>query len=157
MVTVENQIERLERAVERLLTAVASLGDDVFLSPVDGGSGWSPRDIVAHLIGWNRQVIEGGRQIARGELPFYDVDPGEDYSKINAALVRRYAWRDREALGRELQASAGDLRAFLLTLDARVWASDHGVRHGATIVTIQNTVDEVIADYDHHRAQLETL
>lgn len=158
--TIEAQAERLERAVGRLLDAAAVLADEVFLAPMvtrAGRSAWSPRDVVAHLIGWNRCVVEGGRQIARGELPFYDVDPGEDYSKVNAALVRRHSSRDRELLSRELRTTAGELRTFLLALDPGAWAGDHGVRNAGSIVTIEKTVEELIADYDHHRTQIEEL
>jgi hypothetical protein len=118
-------------------------------------NGWSPRDILAHLIGWNRHVIEGSRQIQRGELPFYDIDPGENYSTVNAALVHQYSATDRQLLLEELHASARDLQEFLGSLDAEVWASDFGVRHGGSKVTIRDTVEELIEDYDHHRRQIE--
>ena len=118
-------------------------------------NGWSPRDIVAHLIGWNRYIIEGSRQIVRGELPFYDVDPGDDYARINADLVRRYPSQDRAALLAELRSSAGELKGFLATLDPGRWSRDYGVRHGGEVVTIRNTVKDLIEDYDHHRKQID--
>ena len=93
--TIEKQIARLRAAVAALAASAASLSEEGFLTRANG---WSPRDIVAHLIGWNRYVIEGSRQIRRGELPFYDVDPGEDYSTVNAALVREYPSQDKQAL-----------------------------------------------------------
>jgi hypothetical protein len=83
--TIEDQIDHLERSVEAFAASVAALDDRLFLSKV---SGWTPRDIQAHLTGWNRHIVRGAKQILRGELPFYDVDPGPDYSKVNAALVR---------------------------------------------------------------------
>ena len=69
--------------------------EHLFLSKV---TSWTPRDIVAHLIGWNRYIVRGAREILRGRLPFYDVDPGPNYSKVNAALAREWADTDREAL-----------------------------------------------------------
>jgi len=36
--------------------------------------------------------IEGSNQIRRGELPFYEIDPGEDCSKVNAVLILEYSY-----------------------------------------------------------------
>ncbi len=176
------QIEKLDRAVEALARSVNALDEPLFLADLgrleaiarsataskQGGAGpkssaegggssgrWSPRDIVAHLVGWNRHVIEGSRQILRGELPFYDLDPGEDYSKVNAALVREIATADRSRLLAELRASARELSRFLQALDPDEWRRDHGVRHAGSVVTVETTVDELIEDYFHHRRQIE--
>lgn len=118
-------------------------------------NGWSPRDILAHLIGWNHHVIEGSRQIQLGELPFYDVDPGENYSKVNEALVQKISATDRQVLIKELHSSANDLKEYLRSLEPEAWAKDFGVRHGGSTVTIRDTVDELIEDYVHHRKQVE--
>jgi hypothetical protein len=151
-VTIETQIERLIRAVEDFDTIVSSLAEGRFLEKLDG---WSSRDIVAHLIGWNRYVIRGSRQIRKGELPFYDVDSGANYSKINAALVRKYSSTDKQELLDELQASARELEEFLRSLDPGEWSHDYGVRNEGSVVTIENTIDELIEDYDHHRRQIQ--
>ncbi len=150
--TIDAQISRLDDSVEELAAAVASLDEKSFLERLNG---WSSRDIVAHLVGWNRIIIEGSRQITRGELPFYDVDPGENYSKVNAKLIRDYPSTDRHELLDELRTSARELAGFLETLDVDTWQRDFGVRHGASIVTIRNTIEELIDDYDHHRKQIE--
>ena len=113
--------------------------------------------MVAHLIGWNRYIVRGGRQILCGELPFYDVDPGPNYSKVNAVLVREYADTDRSALLESLEASAGELMVFLRALDPSAWDRDFGVRHKGEMLTVKSTVDDLIADYHHHRVQLEEL
>ena len=91
----EDQINQLELSVELFAASVASVDERLFLSEV---TSWTARDIVAHLIGWNRYVVRGAMQIQRGELPFYDVDPGPNYSKVNAVLVRECADTDRSAL-----------------------------------------------------------
>lgn len=148
----DRQVESLELAVDALSRAVTDLGDERFLEPLQG---WSTRDIVAHLIGWNRYVIKGSQEIIRGELPFYDIDPGENYSKVNAILICKYPSEDPRELLRELRQSAGDLKEFLLALDPEVWASDFGVRHRESVVTIKNTVKDLIEDYDHHRRQID--
>jgi hypothetical protein len=152
VVTIERQSARLGASVDDFARCVAALTRERFLQKLNG---WSPRDILAHLIGWNRHVIEGSRQIRRGELPFYDVDPGQNYSKVNSALVREYSSTDLHDLLLELETSARELQDFLESLDPSEWARDYGVRHEGSSLTIQNTVDELIQDYAHHRAQIE--
>lgn len=149
--TIKEQSHRLRLTVGTFSASVLSLSEERFLAKING---WSPRDMVAHLIGWNRHVIKGSQQIQRGELPFYDIDPGEDYSKVNAALVRHYDSTEKQVLLDQLQASALELVEFLTSLDAERWAGDFGVRHGG-VVTIRGTIDELIDDYNHHRGQID--
>ena len=149
---IQEQIERLRTAVESFAESVDALSEDSFLSKLNG---WSARDIVAHLIGWNRHVIVGSRQIQRGEVPFYDIDPGENYSRVNAELVQTYDSTDRRTLLEQLNTTAGELEEFLASLDPDTWARDFGVRHGSWTVTILLTIDELIKDYDHHRKQID--
>ncbi len=148
----QEQIERLRETLECFTVTVGALSEESFLAKLNG---WSARDIVAHLIGWNRHVIEGSKQIQRGELPFYDLDPGENYSKVNAELVRNYDSTDRQALLEELNETARELEEFLRSLDPDTWSRDFGVRHDNIRVTIQETVDELIVDYDHHQKQIQ--
>lgn len=143
---------QLERCVEAFAGCVASLDERLFLRKV---TSWTARDIVAHLIGWNRYVVRGAGQILRGELPFYDIDPGPNYSNVNAALVRECADTDRSALLKSLAASTRELTAFLRAIDPGVWDRDFGVRHEGETLTVKSTVDDLIADYHHHRVQLE--
>ena len=162
--TVEDQLEQLERCVDAFADSVAALDERVFLKKV---AGWTARDIVAHLIGWNRHIVRGAKQILSGELPFYDVDPGPNYSKVNAALAREYNDTDSAVLLESLSGTAGELTAFLRTLAPGDWDRDFGVRHKGEnltvdsttddVVTVKSTVDELVADYDYHRGQLEEL
>jgi len=149
--TIETQINKLGLIVEDFARCVASLDKRLFLKKLNR---WSPRDILAHLIGWNRYMIAGSKQIMKGELPFYDIDPGKNYSKVNAVLVRRYASRDKQELLDELRASVQELKQFLQSLDAGEWCRDYGVRHQGAIITIQNSVDDLIADYAYHIEQI---
>jgi hypothetical protein len=151
-VTIEAQITKLALSVEDLARCVDSLNEALFLRKLNS---WSPRDILAHLIGWNRYMIEGSKQIMRGELPFYDVDPGENYGNVNAVLVREYSSRDKHDLLDELQVSAQELTQFLQSLDPNEWHRDYGVRHHGSTITIQSSVDDLIGDYAHHREQIE--
>ena len=150
--SVDEQVALLLDRVESFTRAVRDLPDDLYL----GGPGrWTPRDVVAHLVGWNRYVIEGSRQIQAGELPFYDLDPGEDFANVNAVHIRDHPSRDRGELLGELRASADELVAFLRELEPDRWARDFGVRHGAEELTVRSTVQDLIDDYAAHERQLD--
>jgi len=149
-----DQIAELRRSVDAFERCVASLDEGAFLKPFGR---WTPRDIVAHLVGWNRHVIEGSRQILKGELPFYDVDPGEDFANVNAELIRNYPSQERDELLEELRGSERELTAFLRSIDEGAWDRDFGVRNEGATITVRNTVDDLIADYAHHQEQLAAL
>jgi hypothetical protein len=149
---IENQIALFQKNVGEFEECIRSLQQDQFLRTLHR---WSPRDIVAHLIGWNRSLIQGGKQIRMGELPFYDIDPGENYSKVNDQFVKDISSESREELLDEMRVSAEKLADFLRTLNPDEWDHDYGVRHKEAVVTIRNTMDELIEDYAHHRKQIE--
>ena len=150
--SIRDQVARLDAGVEALAGSVATLTQDAFVA-ICGR--WSPRDMLAHLAGWNRHIIKGSGQIRKGELPFYDIDPGENYSNVNAVIVREYSSTEKPELLAELRASARELGQHLLALDPEAWDRDYGVRHRGATITVRNTVDELIEDYAHHTAQIE--
>jgi len=152
-ITIEEQLNNLDARIQAFINCIDSLPEVFFLKKMD--KHWAPRDVVAHLIGWNRHTIEGCQQMRRGETPFYFIDPGDDFSKVNAVSVRKYHSRSRRKLVSELEASAQELRQFLLSLDPTEWKADYGVRWKGGIVTIRNTVDGLVRDYVLHRQQIE--
>jgi uncharacterized protein (TIGR03083 family) len=154
MSTIESQKRALVDAVESFARLVGALDDGTFLGPLGR---WSARDVVAHLIGWNRYTVRGMKQIVRGELPFYDVDPGEDYANVNRQHLRDYPSRAKDELLSELRASARELAEALSRLDADTWSRDYGVGHKGQTVTIRSTVSDLIVDYGHHAEQIRRL
>ena len=152
MSTIENQIASFQENVDAFERCIRSLEKHQFLQKLKR---WSPRDIVAHLIGWNRTLIQGSHQLRKGELPFYDIDPGENYSKINDGFVKQISSESREELLDEIHTSAVELVDFLRTLSTDEWDHDYGVRHKGAVITIRNSIDELIEDYVHHLKQIE--
>jgi hypothetical protein len=152
-ITIEEQLNNLDTRIQIFVRCIDSLPEAFFLKKMD--KHWAPRDVLAHLIGWNRYTIEGCQQMRRGETPFYFIDPGDDFSKVNAMSVRKYGSKNRRKLVNELEASAQELRQFLLSVDAREWEADYGVRYKGGLVTIRNTVDALMSDYIHHRQQIK--
>jgi len=66
--TIEQQINQLNRNIDEFAACIEALPEGAFLQKIDE---WSPRDVLAHLIGWNRYTISGAEKIRKGELPFY--------------------------------------------------------------------------------------
>ena len=148
----EHQLEKLKQAFERFRDCIEALPEDLFLVPMNG---WSPRDVVAHFIGWNRYTIEGARDILHGMEPFYLDDEPNDFRDVNAASVKRYASTSRRELLEELDASFEELKTYLLSLTPSEWRRETGVKHAWATITVENTVTGLRDDYDKHRKAIE--
>ena len=139
--TIETQIHHLREGVSEVKAAIETLAPEAFRSALGN---WSPRDIVAHLIGWNRYVVRGSQQLLEGE----------HYCKVNARLVAKYSSDSRTELLAELENAAVELVRFLRSLSPDDWRRESGVVHQGEALTIRGTVDELIEDYFHHIEQI---
>lgn len=151
---VEAQIDRLREAVREIRASAEALSTSAFLGPLGN---WTPRDVVAHLIGWKRYAMRGAQQLLEGELPFYYVDPGEDFCNVNARLVAEYPSQDRTELLAEHAQAAAELEEYLRSLSQDQWQGETGVRHKGEELTIRQTVDWDIEDHHHHSEQFRGL
>ena len=116
---------------------------------------WSPRDILAHLIGWNRYTITACRKIRMGELPSKLAGNESDYSIVDPESVKLYDTTDCEMLLDEIETSYQSLENFLLFMKPEDWDKDFGVRAGEESVTIENVVRALIKNYEFHYKQLD--
>ncbi len=151
MAETEGRRGALMRSIERFAGSVETLPDDLFLHEIDGRS---PRDIVAHMIGWNRYAIEAQGELRRGRLPACLADPGPDFSAVNGASVRRYASRDRGELLEQLRESAAEYDRMLRALPPAEWDENHGVTWRGRRVTAGWLADALGRDYDEHREEI---
>ncbi len=75
----ETVLESVQTEYEHLLEAVKGLDNDQMAEAwLDG---WSVKDILSHVLGWERQMITFLQRMARGERP---VPEGVDYSDPDA-------------------------------------------------------------------------
>jgi hypothetical protein len=146
------QVDELNQAVQEFITCIDSLPDSVFLKKMDN---WAPRDVVAHLIGWNLYTIQGCRQLKKRETPFYLIDPGHDFCKINAVSVKENNSKDKKELIKQLNTSAEELKSFLSKITPMGWEADFGITYKGEVVTIKNSVDALISDLVSHKRQIE--
>ena len=93
------------------------------------GGGWAPRDVVAHLIGWNRNIRMGCDDIRAGRTPFYHSDAPNDYRTFNAEFTTKYSSTDGEVLLGELAEASRALREYFEGISEEDWARDFGPQH----------------------------
>lgn len=142
----------LINAYQEFAGTILSLSDDQFLSPIDG---WSPRDVVAHLVGWNDLMIEASQSIFAGKSPAYYADTPYNYSHINAAFTAKYSSRSKEELLAELLSSFERFKAFVLALPEEELTAHHGVRHySGNPATIIRIIASLAGDYRTHTIQI---
>ncbi len=149
---IKKQADSLNHSVQEFTRCIDLLPESLFLKKIDA---WAPRDIITHLIGWNLYTIKGCQQLKKGELPFYLIDPGDDFCKVNAVLVKEFDTKDKKSLINQLNASAKELNDYLSTVSPADWEADFGITFGGETITIKNSVDALIADFIIHRKQIE--
>lgn len=142
----------LARGIADFIAAVEAQPDDLFVRAIDGRT---PRDIVAHLIGWNWHALETDAAVRRGELPGWTLDPGPDFVNVNAESLRRYASRNKAELLGQLRASAADYDRMLGDLAPAEWDDNHDVTWRGRAVSTGWLAEALIHDYSHHRQEIE--
>lgn len=142
----------LKQAYQDLTNLILSLSDGQFLSSMNG---WSPRDVAAHLIGWNSLMVEASLSILAGKSPTYYDDARNDYSNINSGFTTKYPSQSKQELLAELQSSIEKLEAFINALPAEELAADHGVIHySGSPATVTRIVNSLAGDYRYHTQQI---
>jgi hypothetical protein len=148
----EKHLSTLTKAYQDFRACSLAVPDSLFLASMDG---WSPRDVIAHLIGWNDGMIEAIQSILRGETPEYYSDAGSDYRSINAAYFRRYPSLSRAELLDDLDASMLAFQQFILALDPAELDASHGVRHySGRPATAAGVILSLAGDYTAHCEQM---
>jgi hypothetical protein len=142
----------LRNAYQDFTEVILSLSNEQFLSSMNG---WSPRDVVAHLIGWNKLMIEASLSLLAGKPPAYYADTPNDYSNINAGFTAKYSSQSKQELLAELKSSMEGLETFALTLPEGELTEDHGVRHySGDPATVSRIVASLAGDYQVHTRQI---
>ena len=150
--SVERPFSVLKRAYLDFCACVHAVPETLFLTSMNG---WSPRDVVAHLIGWNRQMVAASQEILRGETPPYYADAPNDYRNINASFVTRFASRSKAELLTELNASLQAFEQYILSLDENALTTSHGVNHySGRQATVGGIIASLTGDYQHHQQQI---
>jgi hypothetical protein len=145
-------LQRLHSAYHDFVACILSVPEAMFLTSMNG---WSPRDVVAHLTGWNRLMIQSGRSILAGEPPAYYADAANDFSNINAAFVASYTVRGKKEALRQLESAMKEFESYIAGLSASEMSSDCGVRHhSGQPATVEKLIGSLAGDYALHANQI---
>jgi hypothetical protein len=147
----DKQLADLETAYSFFRETIQSLSSGSFLKSIGD---WTPRDITAHCIGWNRITLVGCSELREGVEPFYFYDGTNDYRKVNARFFEQFSSTDRDALLKEITITKDALTAYLKTIPES--ELDTGIIHyRSNPATIARCVDSLIRDYRKHRQEIE--
>jgi hypothetical protein len=143
---------QLTHTYQHFSKLIDSLSSEQFLSPMNG---WAPRDVVAHLIGWNGLMIEASLSILAGNPPSYYDDAPNDYSNINASFTAKHSSQSKQELLAELQSSIETLMKFVDGLPIEELTANHGVMdHSGDPATVANIIDSLAGDYQDHAGEI---
>lgn len=147
-----SSLSSFEDVVKEFKDCILHVPEDRFLTPMNG---WSPRDVIAHLIAWNGEMLRVCMGLQKGQTPAYYTDAPNDYSNINAGFIAKYDAQEKEKLLRDLEETKSELVTYLRSLPPEEWDADHGVIHyrgGAA--TIRRTIQSLAGDYRHHTQEI---
>src|SRR6187551_1184388 len=114
----DQQLADLKNSHAAFMDTLAGLTSEKFTASLGD---WTPRDIAAHFIGWNRITLAGCSALREGAEPFYFYDGTNDYRKINAKFFLQFPSTDKAELSREIAATHDVLIAYLKTIPEVEW------------------------------------
>jgi hypothetical protein len=148
----DKQLADLDTACAAFMATMQELSAESLLAPLGD---WTPRDIAAHFIGWNRITLAGCSALREGAEPFYFYDGTNDYRKVNAKFFEQFPSIEREELLKKIAVTRDALVAYLKTIDEAEWELDTGVVHyRGGPATVARCVDSLIRDYRKHRQEI---
>ena len=148
----EKQLADLETAYASFIDTLTGLASEDILKSLGD---WTPRDIAAHFIGWNRITLAGCSALRENAEPFYFYDGTNDYRKVNAKFITQFPSTDQDELLKDIASTKEALTAYLKTIPESEWELDTGVVHyRGNPATIARCVDSLIRDYRKHRQEI---
>jgi len=146
------QLAALQAACLAFRETLGSLLPSAYLASLGD---WTPRDIAAHFVGWNRITLVGSAELREGILPFYFYDGTNDYRQVNAEFCERYPSKDLDEMLALLDSTMAELESYLRLVPEPEWELDTGVVHYRPgPATVARCVDSLIRDYRKHRDEI---
>ena len=148
----DKQLADLETNYTTYLQTMQGLSAEDFLMSLGD---WTPRDVAAHFIGWNRITLAGCSALREGAEPFYFYDGTNDYRKVNARFFTQFPSTDLNELLEDITSTKEALIAYLKTIPENEWELDTGIVHyRGNPATIARCVDSLVRDYRRHREEI---
>lgn len=143
--------ERLEAAHERVLATVAGFEPPVLENQPAVGS-WSARDVVGHLVDWEREMLAAAAHILGGPAPKgQPIGHFQNFNNLHAALWGIEPWDAALADFQQVRQQAADFVANLAPEQLGAIGPDASGRVGR----LSGLLENLFAHLDEHAAQLE--
>jgi Mycothiol maleylpyruvate isomerase N-terminal domain len=143
-----------ERDAWRPFEALDGLADEQLEVPVPAAHGWSARDLMAHLVGWQEVALQVARELAVGETSPTAARVDADWEArggdaVNAEMAAEWRALPLEEVRRRFRTVPGELRGYLTVVPETRW-----VKHATNMATF---VEETLDHYADHEADLRAV
>lgn len=133
--------------------ALLDLPDDLLDRKVEAAHGWSARDLMAHLVGWQEWALAMARDLAIGEasptLAQLNATWQAEGDAMNEAMLERFAALPVGELRERFRTVSGELRGYLTVVPEARW-----VKNPANFEMLH---DETLGHYEDHLADLDAI
>jgi hypothetical protein len=142
-----------EREGWRAYEALADLTDVQLDAPLTTVHGWTARDLIAHMVGWQEVALAVAKDLAVNETSRAKTQADADWEArgdvINDEL--NAAWRELppDEVRRRLRTAAGELRGYLTVVPENRWLKNSDV--------LAFFLSETVDHYEDHRADLRAV
>jgi hypothetical protein len=150
-----NALEFLEEEREawRPFEALDGLTDEQLDRPIDAAHEWSGRDLIAHLVAWQENVLQVAKELSVGEHSPTKASSDAEWEArgddINADIQARWRALPLAEVRRRLREIPGELRGYLTVVPESRW-----LKHADNLRFV---IDETIDHYADHTADLEAI
>lgn len=115
---------------------------------------WSPRHLMAHLVGWDATNLKASTELRAGMLPSFYKHHDPDWASYNAKLVARHNRGSFRQLLAAAQRSHQRLIQHLEGIPAEEITRDRNVRYRGWRVTIERLLAAEASDERVHLGEL---
>jgi hypothetical protein len=148
-------IAGLANARQELLDAVRSIPPELQDTPCIGH--WCAKDLVAHLIGWDKTNLSAVQEILNGERPSFFQFYDKDWQSFNTNLVNQHRREPFSDLLVDAEGSHHGLVAYLLSLAEVQILEGKSPREKGRPVTIRRLLGAEAEDERKHAEQVRTF
>jgi DinB family protein len=115
-----------EREAWAPFEVLASLSDEQLNRPVEAAHGWSGRQLMGHLLGWQDNAMTVAKELAVGETSATKRRSDEDWEArggevINAEMDAAWAALPLDELRARFATIPGELRGYLTVVPESRW------------------------------------
>lgn len=150
MVNKRELIQQWIEARKALFVSIKTIGDDEASIPNSIGK-WSIKDVIAHLILWDEELLRGMNRLLKRDRPAF-LD--KDWDGMNARAVAARKSQSLKELLEDLKKSGEKIEVFVNGLDESELSSSRGHKWKMWDITIQWIVCGNIEHDKHHTQRI---